>query len=110
VPINPAHRTYEDIVNFVSKKNHVKTPNFPENVHGLDLKGVRYPLAYLGKVPGGKDLRQLLYWHPSLTMKAGETVRIPLVSPAYTGKFCVIAEGLSATGEAVRAVRYFEVE
>ena len=109
-PIISGYLTYDGIVNFVSKKNYVKTLNFPENVYVLDFKGVRYPLAYLGKVPGGKDLRQLLYWHPALTMKAGETVRIPLVSPAYTGKFCVIAEGLSATGEAVRAVRYFEVE
>ena len=109
-PLVAGHIKYDGIVNFVSKKNYVKALNFPENVYVLDFKGVRYPVAYLGSVPEGKDVRQLLFWHPCLKIKADETLRIPLVSPAYTGRFCVVAEGLSETGEPVRAVTWFDVD
>lgn len=109
-PIVSGYLSYDGVVNFVSKKNYVKALNFPENVYVLDFKGVSYPLAYLGAAPKGRDVRRLLYWNPVLKIKAGETVRIPLVSPAYEGKFCVVAEGLSATGRAVRALSVFEVE
>lgn len=109
-PIVSNQLVYNGMVNFVSKKNYVKALNFPENVYVLDFKGVRYPVAYLGAVPQGQDVRQLLYWHPALKIKEGETLRIPLTSPAYQGRFCVVAEGLSAEGKAVRAVATFEVE
>lgn len=109
-PFVAGHILYNGIVNFVSKKGYVKAMNFPENVYVLDFKGVRYPVAYPGTVPEGNDVRQLLYWHPGLKIKDEETHRIPLVSPAYSGRFCVMAEGLSATGEPVKAVTWFEVE
>ena len=112
-PLVSSQLVYNGVVNFVSKKNYVKALNFPENVYVLDFKGVRYPVAYLGAVPtvsDGRDVRQLLYWHPSLQIKEGETVRIPLTAPAYSGRFCIVAEGLSTTGKPVRSVTTFEVE
>ena len=102
---------YNGVVNFVSKKNYVKALNFPENVFVLDFKGVRYPVAYPGAVPAqGRDVRQLLYWHPGLHIQEGETMRLSLTAPAYPGLFCVVAEGLSSDGKPVRAVTTFEVE
>lgn len=101
---------YNGVVNFVSKMNYVRALNFPENVYVLDFPGVSYPLAYLGAREAGMDMRQLLYWNPALYIKKGESRRIELAAPAYAGRFCVVAEGLSDEGKAVRAVTYFEVE
>lgn len=108
-PFVSGYISYNGIVNFVSKKNYVTALNFPENVYVLDFKGVRYPVAYLGAVPGGRDVRQLLYWHPSLQIKEGQTQRLPLTAPDYAGRFYIVAEGLSEEGEPVSAAAYFDV-
>ena len=103
--------SYSGVVNFISKKNYVTALHFPENVRVVDFKGVSYPLAYPGGVPSqGQDLRQLLYWHPSVEVEAGQTKRIGITAPAYTGKFRVVAEGWQADGTPVRAEYSFEVE
>ena len=102
---------FNGAINFVSKKNYVTALNFPSNVCVVDFKGVRYPVAYLGAVlPEEEDLRQLLYWHPSLLVKEAESAAIELKAPDYAGRFCVVVEGLSSEGEPVRAISHFEVE
>lgn len=106
IVIGPAN--FNGVVNFVSKKNYVTALDFPNNVCVVDFAGARYPVAYLGESPQGEDLRQLLYWHPSLLLE-GER-HINLTAPGYSGRFCAVAEGLSADGKAVRAVVHFEVE
>ena len=99
---------YNGVVNFITKNNYVTAIRFPDQVSVVDFQGVRYPLAYLGGVPAqGSDRRELLYWHPSLSVQG--STRIPLTAPAYEGRFRVVAEGLSADGKPVRAVTSFEV-
>lgn len=97
-------------VNFITKKRYVTALHFPENVRVVDFKGVSYPLAYYGSVPAGKDLRPLLYWNPSLLLRRGEDVRIPVTTPGYSGTFRVVAEGLTSEGLPVRAETWFEVQ
>ena len=102
---------FNGVVNFVSKKNYVTALHFPSNVRVVDFKGVSYPLWYPGSVPAAdRDMRQLLYWHPAQELKAGETLRIPLHTPAYTGRFKVVAEGWTSDGSPLRAEYSFEVE
>lgn len=102
---------FNGAVNFVSKKNYVTALDFPSNVCVVDFKGVRYPVAYPGTVPaGGEDCRRLLYWHPSLIVREGENEGLRLKAPGYPGRFCIVAEGLSSEGKAVRSVAHFDVE
>ncbi len=103
---------FNGVVNFISKKNYVTALHFPSNVRVVDFKGVSYPAWYPGEVPvgEGRDMRQLLYWHPVQEVKAGETLRIPIQTPAYTGRFKVVAEGWTSDGVPLRAEYSFEVE
>lgn len=103
---------FNGAINFVSKKNYVTALDFPNNVCVVDFKGVRYPVAYPGDTPSSSedDFRQLLYWHPSLLLEGEEPACIELKAPGYHGRFRVEVEGLSASGEPVRALTRFEVE
>jgi len=102
---------YNGVVNFISKNNYVTALSFPPSVRVVDFKGVSYPLAYPGGVPAeGADWRQLLYWHPALSVPSGGVVRLPLTMPAYPGTFRVQVEGWTASGKPVRASYRFEVE
>ena len=102
---------FNGIVNFVTKKNYVTALDFPSHVKVVDFKGLSWPLVYTGD-PGagvGKDLRQLLYWHPCLRVSEGEQRRIQVRAPSYPGRFRVVAEGLSGDGKPLRQTFEFEV-
>ena len=110
-PVAMGYLPFNGIVNFVSKRNYVTALSFGSNVRVLDFKGVSYPVSYSGVAPSGeKDYRQLLFWHPALKVGADESVRIPLVLPSYSGRFKVVAEGLTCDGAPVRNVYTFEVK
>lgn len=101
---------FNGVVNFITKKNYVTALNFPDNVRVIDFKGVSYPVAYTGIVPNAKtDLRQLLFFHPALTVKGQSAERLTLTLPSYTGVFRVKAEGWTASGTPVHAEYTFEV-
>lgn len=102
--------SFNGVVNFITSKNYVKALQFPDNVRVVDFKGVSYPVAYPGTPVKGDDYRQLLYWHPALEIASGESRRLSLTAPAYSGKFRVIAEGLTEDGKALRQVYEFEVQ
>lgn len=102
--------TYNGVVNFITKKNYVTALHFPDNVRVIDFLGVSYPVSYPGGVPQGTDRRQLLYWHPALEIPAGTQQRIQVHTPAYSGTFRIVAEGLDASGKPVSASYTFTVE
>jgi hypothetical protein len=55
------------------------------------------------------DFRNLLYWNPSVNLDAsGSTAK--LFTSDIPGRYAVIAEGLSSSGQPVSAVTYFDVE
>ena len=110
LPVAIGELAYNGVVNFVTKKNYVTALQFPDNTRVVDFKGVSWPVAYPGAAPEGEDLRQLLFWHPSLRLPAGTDVRIPLRTPAYAGRFRIVVEGRNADGSPVRASASFEVE
>lgn len=102
--------SFNGVVNFVSKKNYVTALPFPDNTRVIDFKGVSYPVAYLGQAPSGKDLRQLLYWHPSLELSSHSDLRIPIKTPDYSGKFRIVIQGTKANGTPLYEEFPFEVE
>ena len=96
-------RIYSGVANFVTYKGTLPSMQFADNVRIVDFQGCSLPLAFtcsdLG--PEYPDYRQTLYWHPALTLAPGESMVITCKTPAYGGRFDVVAEGLTSDGEAV---------
>ena len=84
---------------------------FPDNVRILDFQGAAYPAAYTCKGVGKDypDYRQTVLWEPLVSAEAGGSVSLDCVMPAYKGRFRVVVEGLSSTGEPFRATASFDV-
>ena len=98
-------RSFDGIVNFVSYKGNLPSMQFEDNVRIVDFQGCSLPLAYTCQGVGDDypDYRQTLYWHPLLTLAPGERRIIECKTPAYSGRFDAVAEGLTADGQAVAA-------
>lgn len=98
-------RGFSGVANFVTYKGTLPTMQFEDNVRVVDFQGCSLPLAYTCEGVGSDypDYRQTLYWHPMLTLAPGESITLECKTPAYSGRFEVLAEGLDETGEAVCA-------
>ena len=104
-------RSFSGIVNFVTYKGTLPSMRFADNVRIVDFQGCSLPLAYTcaGVDSEYPDYRQTLYWHPMLTLAPGESITLECKTPAYSGRFEVVAEGLTEQGEAVSARTTLEV-
>jgi hypothetical protein len=98
-------RGFSGVVNFVTYKGNLPSMQFADNVRIVDFQGCSLPLAYTCEGVGADypDYRQTLYWHPLLTLGPGESLSVECKTPAYSGRFEVVAEGLNAAGGAVSA-------
>jgi len=98
-------RSFPGVVNFVTYKGSLPSMQFDSQVRIADFQGCALPLAYTCTGAGADypDYRQTLYWHPLLTLAPGESVELECKTPAYSGRFDVVAEGLDASGDAVSA-------
>jgi len=96
-------RGFSGVVNFVTYKGTLPSMPFPDNVRIVDFQGCSLPLAYTCAGVGSDypDYRQTIYWHPMLTLAPGESVELECKTPAYGGRFDVVAEGLDSDGAAV---------
>lgn len=105
-------RSFEGVVNFVTYKGTLPSMEFADNVRIVDFQGCSLPLAYTCKGVGKDypDYRQTIYWHPMLTLAPGERVEVKCKTPAYGGRFEIVAEGLTVTCDPVRATAAFEVK
>jgi hypothetical protein len=105
-------RIFEGVLNFVTFKGTLPSMEFADNVRIVDFQGCSIPLAYTCEGVGSDypDYRQTLYWHPMLTLAPGERVEVECKTPAYGGRFEVVAEGLTTGNDPVRAVAAFEVK
>ena len=104
-------RSFAGVVNFVTYKGTLPSMQFEDNVRIVDFQGCSLPLAYTCAGVGRDypDYRQTLYWHPLLTLAPGESIAVECKTPAYSGRFEVFAEGLSASGEAVSSSATLDV-
>ena len=98
-------RGFSGIVNFVTYKGTLPSMQFADNVRIVDFQGCSIPLAYTceGVGPEYPDYRQTLYWHPLLTLAPGESMTLECKTPAYSGRFELVAEGLTGQGNPVSA-------
>ena len=98
-------RIFSGIVNFVTYKGNLPSIQFADNVRIVDFQGCSIPLAYTceGVGPEYPDYRQTLYWHPLLTLAPGESMTLECKTPAYSGRFELVAEGLTGQGNPVSA-------
>ena len=98
-------RGFSGVVNFVTYQGTLPSLQFEDNVRVVSFQGCSVPLAYTCTDVDSEypDYRQTLYWHPMLTLAPGESLSVECKTPAYSGRFEVVAEGLTAGGEAVSA-------
>ena len=98
-------RSFSGIVNFRTYKGTLPSMQFEDNVRIVDFQGCSLPLAYTctGVGPEYPDYRQTIYWHPLLTLAPGESITLECKTPAYGGRFELVAEGLTMQGEPVSA-------
>ena len=98
-------RYFSGIVNFRTYKGTLPSMQFEDNVRIVDFQGCSLPLAYTcaGVGPEYPDYRQTIYWHPLLTLAPGESITLECKTPAYGGRFELVAEGLTTQGEPVSA-------
>ena len=87
-------RGFNGVVNFVTYKGTLPGMQFEDNVRIVDFQGCSLPLAYTCAGVGDDypDYRQTIYWHPLLTLAPGESLELECKTPAYGGRFDVVAE------------------
>ena len=102
-------KVFNGVVNFVTYKNNLASMKFEDNVRIVNFQGLSYPLAYTCEGVGNDypDYRQTIYWNPSVTIAPGETVELKCKTPAYGGRFDIVAEGLSEKLEPVHTAGSF---
>ena len=88
------------MANFVTTKGDISSLAFDRGVRIVDFDGASYPVAYTceGLTAGSADRRQLLYWHPVVTLSRGVASRIVFRAPSYGGKFRAVVDGFTASG------------
>ena len=102
-------RNYAGVVNFVTYKGTLPSMQFADNVRIVDFQGCGLPVAFgltdfgagSGVPAGCPDYRQTLCWLPAMTLAPGESFTFKCKTPAYGGRFDIVAEGLDAQGGAV---------
>lgn len=102
-------RVFNGVINFVTTKNSITALRFSDKTRVVDFEGASYPVALTRPVSGAEDLRQTLYWHPQISVEAGEERRIEVRTPSYPGVFRVVVEGLDSEGNPVYSTSSFEV-
>lgn len=110
IEIYPGNRSlglayYDGIACFNTYKGNMPSYTFPDNIKILPFKGTLIPLSYTGAgIKGDKsfpDYRQTVYWHPIITIPAGESFDFECITPVYSGNFDIVVEGVNENGEAV---------
>ena len=107
------NRIFEGVANFVTYKRNLPSFTFGSNARVIDWQGISRPMALTGGSlfagDGYPDYRQTVYWHPLLSVGAGEEAVAECRLPDYKGTFVVVAEGITADGEPFFARSSFEV-
>lgn len=92
-------RVYKGIVNLVTKDGGVEYINFGSNVRIVSFTGVSYPMSYISRPAEGADNRETIFWHPMVSLEAGESVSLDCLTPERPGLYDVTVEGVTDSGE-----------
>ncbi|MCQ2147818.1 MAG: hypothetical protein MJZ16_09910 [Bacteroidales bacterium] len=96
-----ASKTYDGVINFVSKSGNMAYMDFASNVKIVDFKGACYPMEYTERhnPNNEQDMRQTILWKPEVEIAPGEEMSLECLLPSYSGKFDVVVEGITSEGK-----------
>lgn len=96
-------KNYKGVVNFSTYKSNMPGMEFDKAVRIVSFQGASLPCAYTGRPAGDDypDYRQTIYWHPIVTLGAGEQIGFDCIFPEYDGEFKIVVEGVSDSAEPV---------
>ncbi|MCQ2139435.1 MAG: hypothetical protein MJZ09_03575 [Bacteroidales bacterium] len=102
-------RAYHGVADFVTYKKNLPSMDFDTNVRIVSFQGASLPMSFTGENlhenESYPDYRQVAYWHPAVSVEAGETFSFECTLPSYEGDFILTVEGLTEDGKPVRVVR-----
>ena len=91
--------------NFITYKNDLAGAQLGKNIRILSYKGASVPMVYSASKaafdPDFPSISETLFWHPLVSVPAGETFDIDVVAPSLPGKYIVTVEGFTTDGEAI---------
>lgn len=106
-------RLFEGVANFKTYKGNLPSIPFDDNVRIVNYQGASYPAAYTCSSAIGSadypDYRQTIYWHPVLSVEGGESYEFDCKTPAYSGRFVIVVEGVASDGTPIYARSGFEL-
>lgn len=106
------NRIFEGVVNFVTYKRNLPSFQFDSNARVIDYQGLCVPMALSASPEGGNaypNYRQTILWQPLVKLGAEGSSSLDCTAPLYKGRFCAVAEGISASGEPVESRIWFEL-
>lgn len=89
------YRVYDGVVNFVTYKENLPIISFDDNVRLYDFEGCSYPVEFKGT--------NTLYWHPLVSLKAGESFTVDCSAAKQGAIYNATSEGITAEGRTVAA-------
>ena len=91
--------------NFITYKGDLAGAQLGKNIRILSFKGASVPMVYSAANaaydPDFPSISETLFWHPMVSIPAGETFDIDVVAPALPGKYIITIEGFTADGEPI---------
>lgn len=106
-------RVFCGVVNFITYKGNLPAVKLPDSVRVVNFQGTAYPQAFTceslerGEYP---DYRQTIYWNPIISIEPGQSIEIKCKTPAYGGRFEIVAEGLDSACRPVGATASADVK
>jgi len=83
-----------------------------KNASILDFEGVQYPCRFTGQAITSDipDIRSLLYWDPQVDVKGGADHEILIRTSSIPGRYAIVLEGITASGQPIYHWSEFKVE
>lgn len=104
------NRTFNGVVNFISKRGNMAFMDFGSNVRIVDYDGVCYPMEFTHRYASGEDTRQTILWKPEVELAPGAVTEIKCEIPDYEGNFVVVVEGVAEDGSLIHKKARITVE
>ncbi len=104
-------RSFSGVVNFITYKGNLPGIKFDDNVRIVSFQGTAYPQAFTceGVDEAYPDYRQTIFWHPILSLEPGQSYTVKCKTPAYGGRFNIVAEGVSDDLEGIYSQTFIEL-
>lgn len=104
-------RCFSGVVNFVTYKGNLPSLKFADNVRIASFQGAAVPQAVTGEGLSAAypDYRQTILWQPLVELEPGQSITLRCKTPAYSGRFDVVAEGVTRSLKPVYSQTFMEL-